>query len=198
MGRIDLDNLPHLVDCVARVVCRIVFQRICRVTALWWGVQLGRNCVFLGAIRFRRLPRSRISIGEGCQFNSRPTSNLILLRQACMISTLAKDAEIVIGNKCGFSGTVIACEKKIRIGNHVRCGANTLIMDTDWHTDDPRAGDAAAVNIEDDVWLGTNVVVLKGTSIGKGTVVGANSVVTKSLPKNVVAGGHPATVIRYL
>jgi len=115
-----------------------------------------------------------------------------------MISTLARGAKVEIGNECGFSGTVIACEKRIRIGKHVRCGANTLIMDTDWHTGDPRAGDPVEVYVEDNVWLGTNVVVLKGVSIGKGTVVGANSVVTKSLPANVVAAGQPADIIRHL
>ena len=52
------------------------------------------------------------------------------------------------------------------------------------------------VNIEDNVWLGEFVSVLPGVTIGKGTIVGANSVVSKSLPPNVIAVGTPAKPIK--
>jgi hypothetical protein len=52
------------------------------------------------------------------------------------------------------------------------------------------------VTIKKGVWLGVNVTVLKGVSIGENTLVAAGSVVTRSLPPNVVAGGVPAKVIR--
>jgi acetyltransferase-like isoleucine patch superfamily enzyme len=80
----------------------------------------------------------------------------------------------------------------------VRCGANTLITDTDWHTDDPRTGPDAPVFIGNNVWLGVNVTVLKGVAIGENTVVAAGSVVTKSLSANVIAGGVPAKVLKHL
>lgn len=54
---------------------------------------------------------------------------------------------LYMGNYCGFSGTVIGAFKYIKIGNNVRCGANTLITDSDWHLDDPRSGKPAAVII---------------------------------------------------
>ena len=113
-----------------------------------------------------------------------------------MISTLKQGAELTIGEGCGFSGTVIACARRITIGRNVRCGANTLINDTDWHDDDPRTGPDAPVEIGDNVWLGVNVTILKGVTIGAGTLVGAGSLVTKSLPAGVVAAGVPARVIR--
>jgi lipopolysaccharide O-acetyltransferase len=50
--------------------------------------------------------------------------------------------------------------------------------------------------IEDNVWLGEFVSVLPGVTIGKGTIVGANSVVSKSLPPNVIAVGSPAKPIK--
>lgn len=52
------------------------------------------------------------------------------------------------------------------------------------------------VVIEDNVWLGEFVSVLPGVTIGKGTIVGANSVVSKSLPPNVIAVGIPAKPIK--
>jgi acetyltransferase-like isoleucine patch superfamily enzyme len=144
----------------------------------------------------RRHPLSKISIAANCEFNSSPTSNLIGINRPCIISTLSEDAEISIGTNCGFSGTVISSAVKILIGDNVRCGANTLITDTDWHMDDPRAGPNMPVIIEKNVWLGVNVIVLKGVTIGENTIVGAGSIVTQSLPPNVIAAGTPAKVIR--
>jgi acetyltransferase-like isoleucine patch superfamily enzyme len=54
------------------------------------------------------------------------------------------------------------------------------------------------VTIEKNVWLGINVIVLKGVTICENTIVGAGSVVVRSLPPNVVAGGVPAKVLRSL
>jgi maltose O-acetyltransferase len=54
------------------------------------------------------------------------------------------------------------------------------------------------VTIGDDVWLGGNVVVCPGVTIGNGSVIGAGSVVTKDIPAGVLAAGNPARVIRTL
>jgi len=111
---------------------------------------------------------------------------------------VGENAKIKIGDGCGFSGTVINAQCEIRIGQGVRCGTNTKIMDSDYHTDDNRVSDPEPVVIEDGVWIGMNVIVLKGVTIGQGTLVGANSLVNKSLPANVIATGNPARVIRQL
>ena len=59
-------------------------------------------------------------------------------------------------------------------------------------------GQRRAIVIQDDVFLGARCIVLKGVTIGAGTVVGAGSVVSRSLPSGVVAAGNPARVIRAL
>jgi acetyltransferase-like isoleucine patch superfamily enzyme len=169
-----------------------------RLIAHWWGVSLGRGCFFIGLPCFRRHPGSRITIAEKCGFLSSHTSNLIGINRPCMISTLAAGATIEIGANCGFSGTVIGCATKIVFGDNVMCGANTLINDTDWHTTDPRTGPDAPVFIGNGVWLGVNVTVMKGVTIGENTLVAAGSVVTRSLPANVVAGGVPAKILKQL
>jgi acetyltransferase-like isoleucine patch superfamily enzyme len=106
--------------------------------------------------------------------------------------------KLTIGDDCGFSGTVIGAFKEVKIGNKVRCGANTLVTDSDWHLDDPRSTTCRPVIIGDNVWLGEGVKILKGVNIGCNTIVGSGSVVTKDLPPNVIAAGNPCKVIRDL
>jgi len=160
------------------------------------GFKVPVKTFFNGVPYFYKVSKSHINIGQNCRFLSRTTSNLIGINHRCIISTLKEDAQLIIGESCGFSGTTIGCFKYIKLGNFVRCGANTLITDSDWHEDDPRAGDSKSVVIEDNVWLGYGAIVLKGVTIGRNSVIGAGSVVTKDIPANVIAAGNPCRVVR--
>lgn len=183
---------------------RIIINKICYAiysTLMWFvnllkGISTNGLSYYNGITLFSKHKHSIISIGKRCVFNSSSTSNLIGINHKCIISTLQEGSSIVIGNNCGFSGTTIGCAKSIILGNNVRCGANTLITDTDWHMDDPRSGVCRPIIIEDNVWLGINSSVLKGVTIGKNSVIGAGSVVTKSIPANVIAAGNPCKVIK--
>jgi acetyltransferase-like isoleucine patch superfamily enzyme len=104
----------------------------------------------------------------------------------------------MIGEGCGFSGTVIGAFSKIELGQNVRCGANTLITDSDWHPQDPRVGPAKPIYIGDNVWLGYGAIVMKGVYIGENSVIGAGSIVTRNIPANVIAAGNPCKVIKQL
>ena len=190
-------NLSHSLDELLRrlhVFCgkRNLFN------AFWWGVKVGRNLKFDGKCYFKRYPESMIRIGDNCDFRSRINSNLIGINRPCSISTLTPEAKIEVGKNCGFSGTVIGAFKSVKLGNNVRCGANTLITDSDWHLDDYRVGEPKEVVIGDNVWLGINVVVLKGVTIGNNTIIGANSVLTKDIPSNVIAAGNPCKLIKQI
>jgi len=198
MRKINRDSFPHLADVFFRMVRRYYFTFLAYLSARWWGIRLNSDCSFAGRPRFRRHPQSFISIGAACKFNSSPFSNLIGVNHPCIVATLREGANIQIGDGCGFSGTTIACANNITLGRNIRCGANTLITDTDWHRDDDRTGPDAPVEICNNVWLGVNVTVLKGVTIGENTFIAAGSVVTKNLPPNVMAGGVPAKVIRAL
>ena len=162
------------------------------------GVSFEGKPRIIGRPYFRRYPESIIHIGGNTEFLSGHRDNLIGINRPCILSTLGKDSSINIGDGCGFSGTVIGAHVSITLGNKVKCGANTLITDGDWHPEDPRSGKPSPVKIEDNVWLGVNSVILKGVTIGRDTVIGANSVVAKSIPAGVIAAGNPCKVIREL
>lgn len=162
------------------------------------GVRFENSPRIIGKPKFSIYPESSIHIGHSAEFLSGASDNLIGINRPCIISTQKEKAHISIGNNCGFSGTVIGCFKRITIGNDVKCGANTLITDSNWHPEDYRSGDPMEVIIGNNVWLGVNSVVLKGVSIGDNAVIGANSLVTKDIPANAIAAGNPCKIIRIL
>ena len=76
-------------------------------------------------------------------------------------------------------------------------GKNCQLI-TSWHDqNDIDIIYAKPIIFGDNVWLTTDIIVLAGVEIGSNTVIGACSVVTKSIPPNVIAAGNPARVIRY-
>jgi acetyltransferase-like isoleucine patch superfamily enzyme len=161
-------------------------------------VKSGDKIYFFGIPKISIRKGSLVKIGSNCKFRSHHTSNLIGINRPCIISTHFSEAKIIIGNNCGFSGTVIGCFTRIELQDNVRCGANTLITDSDWHLDDPRVGPPRPVLIKKNVWLGYNVVVLKGVTIGENSIIGAGSIVVSDIPANVIAAGNPCVVVKQL
>ena len=166
--------------------------------ALIIGVKIGTNVHFKGWTSFFRETSSIIQIGEGCVFNSSEYSTHIGLNHRCIITTMRKSASISIGNNSGISSSTITAWESVEIGENVRIGANCVIMDGDFHLDDPRVGRPRKIMIADNVWLGAGVVVLKGVSIGENTIIGCGSIVTKDVPPNCIAAGNPCRVIKNL
>jgi acetyltransferase-like isoleucine patch superfamily enzyme len=161
------------------------------------GISYGRGNKYFGLPKISRLPLSCIKIGNNNKFRSDVSSNLIGVNHKCILSTHSKKAVIQIGDNCGFSGVTIGAFEKIVIGNNVLCGANTVITDFDWHSS-RYPTEAKAVIIHDNVWLGLNTVILKGVEIGQNSIIGASSLVVKSIPANVIAAGNPCKVIKYI
>lgn len=113
------------------------------------------------------------------------------------------DSKISIGKECQICNrfTAISEGEGIEIGDNVLVGTAVTVMDSDFHdiepsrrlTGTPKTG---KVVIADNVWIGDRVTILKGTTIGKNSVVAAGAVVSGAFPENVVIGGVPAKVIR--
>jgi acetyltransferase-like isoleucine patch superfamily enzyme len=120
-----------------------------------------------------------------------------------MICTLQRHAKIIIKVGSGMSGTVISAAGYIEIGSKVICGTNLTTTDTNWHhvkrsQENKGPLQPAPVIIGSNVLLGLNIIVLKGVTIGDNTVIAAISVVTKDIPRNVIAAGQPAKFVKYL
>jgi maltose O-acetyltransferase len=90
----------------------------------------------------------------------------------------------------------------VKIGNYVMMGTHCLILSQNHHFDDltiPMCQQGfqedRPVIIEDDVWIGSRVIILPGVRIGHGSIIGAGAVVTKSVEPYTIVGGNPAKVI---
>lgn len=95
-------------------------------------------------------------------------------------------------------GTNISAMRAVTIGRNCSIGQYSIIMDCDHHDISDRAdhGPVEPITIEDDVWLGARTIVLRGSHVGRGSVIGANSVVKGYIPPFSLAAGSPARVIR--
>ena len=113
---------------------------------------------------------------------------------------------IIVGNRCyiGFGFTALStANSKIEIGNDVLFASNVLITSEN-HGIDPETSipymnqelTGNEVSIGDGCWIGEKVIILPGVKIGKKCVIGAGSVVTKSVPDFSIAVGNPAKVIK--
>lgn len=96
--------------------------------------------------------------------------------------------------------TSISVHARVSIGRDCQIGQYCIINDNDYHdiVDKTRLPPSRPLVIEDRVWLGARVIVLKGVHIGHDAVIGAGSVVTRDIPPRTVAVGLPARVVREL
>ncbi|MBE7034530.1 MAG: acetyltransferase [Ruminococcaceae bacterium] len=131
----------------------------------------------------------------------------LLLNRCGKNVTIEKNAEFAYSVELGDnSGLGIQCRISGRtiIGNNVMMGPHVSIYTTNHafdRLDVPMNMQGnlpeQPVTIEDDVWIGSNVIILPGVHIGTGAVIGAGAVVTKDVPAYAIVGGNPAKVIKY-
>jgi len=113
-------------------------------------------------------------------------------------------AVVKIGANSRVYGSCIHAFSSVEIGRNCLIAANCQIMDASGHElsfadvdNRPHTQDTGRpIVIEDSVWLATGTIVLPGVRIGRGSVIGAGSVVTEDIPPMVLAAGNPAKVLR--
>lgn len=143
----------------------------------------------------------KITVGDDCQIYGKTTFTC---------TRVYDEPELIIGDRThfGFQG-VISVGQRVELGNDVRIAQRCFIADNDGHPQDywkrrkmqhqPVAReDIKPIKIEDDCWISSNTLILKGVTIGQASIIGGNSVVTRSIPPFCVAAGAPAKVIKEL
>lgn len=183
---------------IARFVHRISAQLQCK---LGKGIfDLPFNVLFVVPVRVDG--KGSVKVGSktsfGCEVGPRDGNGGILLQAR------KPESCISIGSNCHLNNnvTIVACQEVV-IGDNCLIGNRVTVFDSDFHDISPDSryssrGQSAAVSIGDDVWIGTGAMILKGVSIGAGSIVAAMAVVTKSVPGNCIVAGIPARVIKRL
>lgn len=146
----------------------------------------GRGSKIYGSVRMDTPPYRRFSLGRRSVVES----------YACINNAVG---DVIIGDhtRIGLHCTIIG---PVNIGNHVNLAQGITVTALNHNFADgelridQQGVSTQPVSIGDDVWIGTNAVILPGVTIGNHVVIAAGAVVTKDIPDNSLAMGVPATV----
>ena len=167
------------------------------------GATLGKRCRIFNRFYLFLHPHGELRIGDDFIFSSGSNFNQ-LSRNIRGSIYVAENAKLLIGDHVGISSSCVWVTQSVTIGDYVNIGADSIIVDTDAHHLDWQARrnhgkrNCKPIVIEDDVFIGTRSIILKGVTIGARSVIGAGSVVTKDIPADCIAAGNPCKVIRMM
>lgn len=199
-----------MIDKWARHRVRKAMQETRRQLLLQQGAVVAKNVAITGRLSISVCPGSELAIGSGTVLNSRMRRNTLDARGPVRLHTIRPEAILRIGEFSGLTSSTISAAGLVLVGSRVLIGGNVIVTDSDHHivhnSPDRRRRFAGlpdyepehSVVIEDDVFIGTRAIILKGAKIGAGSVVGAGAVVSGAFPPNSVIAGNPARLVREL
>jgi acetyltransferase-like isoleucine patch superfamily enzyme len=149
--------------------------------------------------------KGNVSIGRNFTINSGRYNNVIGRQQPTYL-IVGKEARLEIGNNVGISATAIYCHQQITVGDNVKIGGGCVIYDTDFHSLQSEHRNSLPENmdsvkkppivISDNAFIGAHSIILKGITIGINSIIGAGSVVSRSVPDNDIWAGNPDVFMR--
>lgn len=142
-----------------------------------------------------------IFIGSHTKVGSSSMQNHVGMSFYTRLLNDGNNSNISIGKNCRINGAYIHAKKEIVIGDNCVIASGVNIIDSNGHevysfdrtsgTDNPKP-----IKIGNNVWIGVNAVILKGTEIGDNSIVSAGSVVKGVFPPNSIIQGNPATIVK--
>ncbi|MFT3925204.1 MAG: acyltransferase [Myxococcales bacterium] len=176
-----------------QLVNRIIDRIMCAIRAVWFlraANKRGRGIRMRGRTWLQN--RGRILVGNRVGFHAGPIATELSALDGGVLE-IGDDSMVNYG--CSFTAS-----RHIRIGNRCRFGIGVIMTDSHLHREEPERRaerpTPKTITVEDDVWLANRVIVLPGVTLGRGCIVGAGSVVTRSIAPYMLAAGNPARVIR--
>ncbi|MEH6407553.1 MAG: acyltransferase [Leeuwenhoekiella sp.] len=179
--------------------------------------------IFYGNVKVRISRLSKISLengnlhfNKGTNFNEPFPSMLEMYKNSQLIVKndfvikpgshiiITEGAKLILGSGYINRNVQIKCYKKIQIGENVAISENVTFWDSDAHTilnntdqiSEKSKEKTVPIVVGDNVWIGTNAIILKGVTIGDGAIIAAGAVVNKNVPPGSLVGGVPAKIIK--
>lgn len=192
---------------VSRIHVSIIIPTLkAKITLRLLECPYGKNLRICGRVYFRPNGKGTIKLGNNVSITARFLSNSVGISNPAFLEC-SQEGRIQIGNNSGLTSTIISSRHSIKIGDNVNIGGNVRIFDHDFHSlhylhrrnaaSDFKNVKTAEIIIEDDVFIGTNVLILKGVHIGARSIIAAGSVVTlKNIPNDTLVAGNPAKIIK--
>lgn len=193
-------NIFYSFKCLFKCILNFLPIILNNLQLIIFKVKNGKNLKINGLIHIRN--KGTLFLGDNVTINSGLAYNQTggQFKSSIVVS---EGSILKIGNNTGISNSSIYCADKITIGDNVMIGGATRIYDTDFHSLEYNkrmtAGDSGnkkAVTIKEGAFIGAGVIVLKGSTIGRFSVVGAGSVVSGIIPDNQIWAGNPAQFVR--
>jgi carbonic anhydrase/acetyltransferase-like protein (isoleucine patch superfamily) len=170
------------------------------------GLEVGIGVRFVGTPIIDLRKNARAVLGDGVVLNSSNRGYHAAMASPVKLMADRAGAVISIGSRTRLNGATVHAWNRITIGDNCLVAAGVQIFDANGHALAPShpadrlfvADEPRPIRIEDNVWLGLNVIILPGSSIGEGSVIAAGSIVSGDIPAGVLAAGQPARVVRVL
>ena len=188
---------------IRRRLSRIIDKQICLFI-------LKGNSTYFSSIKTSGFPYVNVFkggslyIGRNFSMHNTVDGNPIGSYQRCTF-VVHSGCSLKIGDNVGISQTALIAMADIFIQDNVKIGGGTCIYTSDFHSldatvrrskEDVNQRKCAPVIIGNDVFIGAHCIILKGVTIGDKSIIGAGSVVTKSIPSGEIWAGNPARFIR--
>ena len=167
------------------------------------GISIGKQSKLDWRVRIDIIKGAKLFISRGVYLRSRSRGYHAGMPFPTSIFADVKGAVIRIGERSRLNGVYIHAKKKVEIGKNCVIASGVNILDSNGHklySVDRTIGKdkPSSVLIGDNVWIGINAVILKGTEIGSNSVIAAGSVVKGNIPSNSLVVGNPGIVVKKL
>jgi acetyltransferase-like isoleucine patch superfamily enzyme len=198
MSKSAYQSLEDPLSLVPRIVSRLYTQWL-----LWTYpfISVGRGFTAQSSCELRRAVAPYIKIGDGVRLDRQVWLNIPFIPNSAGPVILLDDG-CAVGRRC-----VIAAQNRIHVGRNAIFAPSVLLMDHEHGPEnatmpigDQRTTKGGTIRIEEGCWLGFRVAVVCSEGelvIGKNSVIGANSVVTRSIPPYSIVTGNPARVVKH-
>lgn len=187
-----------------RVINKIKSTNIKRSLHRLKNVSIGDDLHVNAGMKFYLHKEAKLCIGNNVTFYSQNDDYHMNMFAGVKLIADRPGALIKIGDNTRINGSCIHAWKSVIIGNNCLVAANVNIMDSNGHPvsmNNPSErimihDQAEPIVIEDNVWIGCNSIILKGVTIGEGSIVSAGSVVIDDVPARSIVRGNPAIVVK--